>query len=377
MSVRRFDRGELRSPVRMDNGWLRVDAFLTRCGVFKYRNLDGTERRELRTPEEVFNPDSMASFTMIPVTDNHPPAPLTAGNAKLFTVGMTGENVKRDGMYMRNSIMVTVGEAVAKMDAGKRELSCGYTCDLDMTPGVTADGEHYDAIQRNIRGNHVAIVDVGRAGTTVRVHMDSADGVMITSTDSQPPEGKQMIKRRIDGVEYEVSESAAQALNKQDAAFADQLAKADARIKELNAKADAAQAKADALAGDLSKSEAARKDAEDPAKLRTRIAARVALETEARRHVGAEAKLDAMDDKQIKLAVLAKLSPDFKPEGRTDDYVQARFDHAIESASKAPLAAARAAAVGEPARADGAAFDSDAARTRMLAGLRERSQAKK
>ncbi len=365
----RYDRGELRSPVRMDNGWLRVDAFLTRCGVFKYRNLDGTTRAELRTPEEVFKPDSMASFAMIPVTDNHPPSPLTAANAKMFTVGMTGENVKQDGDYMRNSIMVTVDDVVSKMDAGKRELSCGYTCDLEMTEGVTADGEHYDAIQRNIRGNHVAIVDVGRAGTTVRVHMDSADGVMITSSDSQPLGETTMFKFRIDGVEFEVSETVAQALTKQSLAHAD-------AVKSATARADAAEAKADGLAGDLAKSEAARKDAEDPAKLRARISARVALETEARRHVG-EAKIDQMSDTEIKLAVLAKLNPEFKPEGRSDDYVQARFDHAVESASKKPLSDVRAAAVGASETKADAEFDSGAARARMIAGLRERSQAKK
>ena len=359
MSVKRFDKGEARGPVRMDNGWVRVDAFLTRTGVFQYRNMDGTVRAELRLPDEVFKADALESFSLIPLTNNHPPGPLTAENTKTFAVGSVGELVRQDGEYVRAALLVTDAATVAQMDAGKRELSCGYTCDLDFTPGEF-EGQRYDAVQRNIRGNHVALVDVGRAGSAVRVHMDSADGIMITSTDNQT--GEQMRKFTIDGIDYEMSDVAAQAVAQQ--------------IKSLTDASEKATARADGLAAELEKEKAARADAEDPTKLQAAIAARVALETEARKHT--DAAFAGLDTKAVKLAVLAKLAPEFKADGKSDAYVEARYDLAIESAAKATpaLDAARVASVEATVTKTDAVFDSEAARARMIAANKARCSGK-
>ena len=58
--------------------------------------------------------------------------------------------------------------SIGEIEAGKKELSMGYFCDYELTPG-TFDGQHYDAVQRNIRGNHIALVEEGRMGADVRV----------------------------------------------------------------------------------------------------------------------------------------------------------------------------------------------------------------
>jgi len=174
----RGDNGQLRAPKKMPNGFLRADAFLTRVGVFEYRNADGTTRRELRLPEEVFDVDSMQSFEMAPVTLGHPPRPVTARNAKRYSIGHAGQDVRKDGGKMRASIMITDDDAIAAMKRGTREVSNGYFCDLEETSGVTAgidgvdDGLIFDCIQRNIVGNHIAIVDRGRAGSSVRARVD-------------------------------------------------------------------------------------------------------------------------------------------------------------------------------------------------------------
>ena len=185
MAVFRGDLGFLNKPKKLDNGFLQADAFFTRVGVFEYRNRDGTVRRELRLPDEVFKPDSMSTFEMTPVTLGHPPHPVTAKNAKKYGVGHSGQDVRRDGDKMRGSIMVTDDDAIKAMKRGTRQISNGYFCDLEVKAGITQgiegveDGLAYDCIQRNIKGNHIAIVDHGRAGSGVEARVDAIifDGV--------------------------------------------------------------------------------------------------------------------------------------------------------------------------------------------------------
>lgn len=179
MRAFRGDRGLLSRPRMLSNGFMQSDAFFTRVGVFAYRNTDGSTRRELRLPEEVFKGDSLETFKMATVTLGHPPEPVTAKNARQYQVGTTGQDVRRDSDKMRGTIMVSDEAAIRAMKAGVREISNGYFCDLEMTPGVTKgiegveDGLSYDCIQRNIEGNHVAIVERGRAGPEVAARVDS------------------------------------------------------------------------------------------------------------------------------------------------------------------------------------------------------------
>lgn len=344
MTVHRSDRGELSKAQRLDNGWLRAPARLTRTGVFVYRNPDGTERRELRLPSEVFNADSLASFSMVPVTDGHPAVPLDSSNTRELQRGHVGENVRRDGDFVAASMLVTDESLVSKLlNKEKVQVSCGYSCDLEETPGVY-EGERYDAIQRNIRGNHVAIVDLGRAGPEVRVHVDRVDGVLVSPsqesvTTADEPGGT--VKIRIDGVEYEGTEQLAQAFAKMEAKHAEALeAKAkehadaltakDSALKTATTELEKVKARADSLEADLKKAQQAHKDATDPAKLQEIIRARVALEKSASEVLGAEVKLDGKSEADIKLEMLKKLEPELKLDGKSAEYIQAALDIAIE-----------------------------------------------
>lgn len=170
--VYRTDIGTLRPVERRDDGTIRVDAFLTRCGVFIYRQPDGTVRRELRTPEQVFDKASLDSFLGVPVTNEHPPGMLDAKNARRYAVGSQIGAITRDSDHVRSRLAVFDGETVGDMDGGKVQVSCGYTCDCIEKPGVHPMYGAYDAQQTNIRGNHVAIVDRGRAGVTASARMD-------------------------------------------------------------------------------------------------------------------------------------------------------------------------------------------------------------
>lgn len=179
----RLDIARLRPARREKDGRLRVDAHITRAGVFEYLNPDGSIRRELREPEEVFKPESMASFQQVPVTNNHPPVLLTADDARRYMVGMSGENVGRDGEWIRTSLAVADRATADDMEGGKVQVSCGYNCKIDATPGLHPVYGRYDVRQYEIRGNHIAIVEVARAGAGARVRMDGLGDYAIQRAD--------------------------------------------------------------------------------------------------------------------------------------------------------------------------------------------------
>lgn len=313
--VFRLDRGSLRSPKRRRDGRVIVDGVLTRSGVFTYKNDDGTERREFRPESEVFHEDSLASFAFVPVTDNHPTAMLTIENAKAASVGSVGENIRRDGDHVVASMVLSDKTAIAKLDAGKTSLSCGYQCDLDNVPGITEHGEKYDAIQRNIRGNHVALVDVGRAGPEARIRMDGA----LTQTD------------RVDHKDTSMALTNLEAIEKISALSAD-LATANARADTAEGKLDAEKARADKAEGERDAEKTAKEEAE---KLRTdaadsetkRFDARVELQAIASKILGDDQKFDGMSDQEVQAACVLKVD-NFDCKDKSAEYVQARFDAA-------------------------------------------------
>lgn len=320
----RLDVGTLNPPRRLSDGRLRVDGYLTRTGVFIYRNADGTERREYRPPEEVFHKDALESFSMAPLTNEHPPEMVTSANAKQYAVGWLGENVRQDGEKVAASLMVADEDAIKEVEAGKRQTSCGYHCDIDETPGVSPKGERYDVVQRNIRGNHVAFVKAGRAGPEVCVRMDAA---------------QMMTEFRADAA-HEGSEIAMEELQKQLAAAMVKAAEADARATSEKARADAAEAQCNTIRAErdsekarADKAEKARNDSD--ASISERVAARVDLERKASEILGSEVELTKLTDREIKVQVVEKIDGDKIAESETPDYIRARFDRCLKQATDA------------------------------------------
>lgn len=335
MTVHRFDRGTLKKPTRTPEGWLRVDGHLTRTGVFLYRDHAGKERRELRLPEEVFAEATLRSFAMVPVTDEHPPSFLDASNAREFSRGSVSEVISREDHLVRASLIVTDAALVAKLETGKaQEISCGYTCELEEKSGVH-NGEKFDCIQRNIVGNHVAIVPMGRAGPEARVRMDAAafQVIEVQTPGVQSPnrEGKTVTVKtiRIDGVDFEVgTEAHLQAVAKRDEANAAALAAAKLETAEAKKALDAAQAKADAATDRLAKLDEEMKAL--PAKLAVEFRQRADLESKARTVLGEKFDLSKLDTKGVQLAVLTKLQPKLDFSKKTDSQIEARFDVEVE-----------------------------------------------
>jgi hypothetical protein len=177
MTVTRYDVAELGSIETTPQGFIRAPAYLTRAGVLDYRRPDGTVVRELRPPSEVFAPASLATLSAAPLTDLHPSEMVSPANVRKLAIGHVSDDVRQDGQHVAANVTVQDAAAIAAVEAGqRRELSCGYTCDLEETPG-SYHGQPYDAVQRRIRYNHVGIgpKNWGRAGSSVALRLDAAD----------------------------------------------------------------------------------------------------------------------------------------------------------------------------------------------------------
>ncbi|MDO9487494.1 MAG: DUF2213 domain-containing protein, partial [Sphingomonadaceae bacterium] len=159
------------------DGYMVAIARIARTGIQCYRaaELGLADRaaddvvRVYRPAEEVFAPDAMASLAHRPMTIDHPPEPVTAANWKRHAIGATGGDVARDGDTIRVPLTLMDAAAIADVRAGKRELSVGYSCELVIEDGTTPEGEPYDAVQRSIRGNHVAVCAIARGGPQLRI----------------------------------------------------------------------------------------------------------------------------------------------------------------------------------------------------------------
>lgn len=182
-------------------GYLRIDvARLTRVGVFTYGDGQGDTWGELRTEDQVADPASLRSFELKPLTDDHPSEFVTSTNIKDLQKGTIGSDVTFRHPFVEASIIVTDAVVIQKIKDGKVELSCGYTAQVIADSGTTDSGVSFAARQTNIRGNHVALVDRGRAGSECRIPLGRGDAFHLIT------QGHDMKTRKItiDGVEHEV-----------------------------------------------------------------------------------------------------------------------------------------------------------------------------
>ena len=123
--------------------------------------------RVFRDEADVFDNASMESFRSAPVTIGHPkdktgaPIAVSSSNAKSLQVGMLEGMPVRDEDTLGGNLVLTDQAAIDALQSGTQELSAGYLCDME-----EVDGKWF---QRNIRANHIAIVDKGRAGSSCRI----------------------------------------------------------------------------------------------------------------------------------------------------------------------------------------------------------------
>lgn len=200
-------------------GYLIDHPIVTRTGIFEYHNPDGSVRKEFRPPEEVFDEESLKSYQGKPVIITHDAEMVNKDNVSDEEIGTILEPGYRDGESVRAKIVIHDTDSMK--DCGLRELSLGYSLEMDETPGEY-NGEHYDAIQRNIRINHLALVAEARAGETARLNIDSKDK---SKQEAQKEGGTEMKRHDGDNLtpeEIKAQEEALEAQQKEQSADEDE-----------------------------------------------------------------------------------------------------------------------------------------------------------
>lgn len=303
--VQRYDNYSFQA-IKTDEGFIKDSPIIGRTGILVYMNADGSTRREYRPPEEAFKADSLASIRGKPITMGHHGLVTNETYKQSKPIGTVLSDGKQDGNNIRADVVIY------DLNTDDRELSCGYQTDLEETSGVTPEGEHYDAIQRNIVYNHLAIVPRGRAGNA-RLNMD---GEQILDM-----EVKSMSKIKLDnGIEYDVPAEV-------EVAMKAMTEKADEQKKEfdaLSAKYDSATAEIEKLKQDAVKAEAEFKEKFDSA-----VKTTIELRTIASKH-GIE-KADEMSNEEIKKAVVMKVHPKLNLDGKSAEYIEVAFDLAKDT----------------------------------------------
>lgn len=173
------------------NGFMRVaNCPLTKEQVAPYLGREIPNFRSLglepdriyqvyRPASELSKPSTINSVKGIPLLLDHAPvSPDDLREDQL--VGSLGDAAKWDGTYLRCNLNILAKKAQDHIkDHSMRELSLSYA----YTPVIKAGsfkGKHYDIVMKDIKANHLALVEAGRAGSDVRV------------CDSLPMELKQM-----------------------------------------------------------------------------------------------------------------------------------------------------------------------------------------
>ena len=321
------DQLTLDTPRRTKEGYVAVRAKAARAGVYDYlgaevdpegKRFRATDTVKVyRSEDEVFDPASLHSFLMKPITDNHPSQSVTASNWKDLAGGVIAKAI-RDGDHVAFDLVLMDEKTIAAVDSGKRELSNGYACELEFGDGVAPDGTPYQAEQRNIRGNHVAIVDRARGGSKCRIGDQIAVCDAISVEDfldrRKPNENPHLFSPQvqsrdskmphvliIDGLQVpNVSDEAKAAIEKLQGQLKDSTGTAERLQGDLQTATGSIAAKDGEIA--VLKQQLA--DATDPVKRQQEAAARASLIGDAKRIHPTVQIGDAMTDAQIRKAVV-------------------------------------------------------------------------
>lgn len=345
------DRLELPKSRRTNDGYLVGVARVARVGLQKYRGSDiGLDKdfvNVYRPEEEVFKDASMATFAHKPITDDHPKEMVTDKNWKDYSVGQTGGDIARDGQFIVVPLSVMDGAMIQAIEDGKVELSAGYTCDIDYTSGKTPDGETYDAIQRNIRINHVAVVDKGRAGPKCRIgDKSSKDGVNPMKTIV------------VDGLTIETTDQGAEVIAKLQKDLSDARNALDtAKIEHTTAIAD----KDKELGEKDNEIEKLKKAQKTDAELDQLAQARASVIADAK-SIDKTTVTDGLSTADIRRSVVAKKLGDDAVKDKSDDYVEARFEGLVDAVPDA----VRTAVMANDGKSTVSTNDTDSAYNEMI-----------
>ncbi len=173
---RRCNVEEQTARIEDQNGFIEVrDNPISKVGVFPYlgRSIGAPNPDQIymvyRPAEELSSVECIESFKLVPIINDHTMLGDGATPAEEKGIdGTTGEDVYFDGEILYSNLKFFTDKINNLIDIGKRELSCGYRCEYEFANGLF-NGVEFQAVQRKIRGNHVALVNEGRMGKEVAV----------------------------------------------------------------------------------------------------------------------------------------------------------------------------------------------------------------
>jgi hypothetical protein len=302
-----------------DEGFLRVPGNVARSGIQEYLaselRLSGNPNRIVkvyRPPDEVFNSDSLTSYDGVDITINHPDGLVNSKNFKKVSVGfIRGDGRRTDDDHVQCDHIIKAQEAIDAINSGKCELSAGYKAVYDHSPGVTSDGEEYEYIQRQIRINHVAIVDRARAGATARIF------------DTHPTGGNIM--------PVMITIDSGRSIDVADTANAQLVADAFDRLFARVTTAEAAQQTAQAIADSLTAQMTELKNVSSDAAITARVKEIATCQMTARKICGKDFTCDSADPIEIMRSALSVKMPKRDWADKAGAYIQASFDMAAET----------------------------------------------
>ena len=333
------DRVTIDSPRLTGDGYMTATVRCARTGCQDYRaselGMIGDHVVTVYRPESaVFAKDSLASYAGKPVTLNHPPVMVTADNWKDYAAGEVGNEIARDGEFVVVPMKLMDAAVIKAVQDGTREISMGYTTPLSVEDGVAPDGTPYQAVQTGpIRINHLAVVPRARGGESLRIG-DSADKWGASPlTDAEKKEGAMpdLLKIMVDGLQVETTDAGAKAIQKLQKDLTDMATKYASEKEKMQAEVDAKEA-------EMAKKDAAIAKLESEKLTDAQIEARAS----ARADLVAKAKLVAdgveaagLSDADLRKAAVTKALGDAAVSGKSQAYIDARFDILVEDADKA------------------------------------------
>lgn len=257
--------------------------------------------RVYRPDEEVFRKDAMKTYAGVPVTMGHPADMVSPDTWKDVAVGEVGDDVMRDGEFVRVPIMLRDAAAISAVEAGTRELSMGYVARVKMQDGISPSGEAYDAIMSEFRMNHVAVVDRARGGEELRIGDGAVNWGVSPVHDAEKEVVMTLRKIVVDGLQVETTDAGAQAIEK----LQGEIKAKDAAAANAATDHAAAIAAKDTEIGTL---KAELKTAQDAAKVDVDALVKARAELVAKVHaVDASIVIDGKSDADLrKAAVVAK-----------------------------------------------------------------------
>ena len=326
-------------------GFLKAKGRISRTGPQLYTDTEGNEWIEYRPEEEVFSPESIKSFEMSIVTDEHPPEMISSANVSEYQKGTLGNDLERNGKYLEVTILITDKDLITKiLNGDKVELSCGYwTVVIDKEGVCPETGTPYNKVQTDILGNHVAVVDEGRAGPECRLYLDSNGAYSTGGLDNMKKntDAKVMLGDKEFEVPDEVAAKMKELMAKVEELSAspegdeegeekamdqegEEKPEGDEEMEEEKLSMDALKAQIDMLKAQV------KTQSFDSGK----IDARVNLVANARNICDSAFSTEGKKDSQIMAAVVKAVTPSMDLKGKSADYIKAAYDMALAAHKK-------------------------------------------